>query len=74
MQGAVDEECVRHQAQLIAEDNSRDKSEPPVTYSNGETMRQILARSKAHPDDANRTNGLTHSVIAPTSCSNTIQY
>lgn len=28
------------------EDNIRDKSEPPVTYSNGETMRQILARSK----------------------------
>ncbi len=26
--------------------NNRDKSEPPVTYSNGETMRQILARSK----------------------------
>ncbi len=32
--------------QLIAEENNRDKSEPPVTYSNGETMRQILARSK----------------------------
>ncbi len=31
--------------QLIAEENNRDKSEPPVTYSNGETMRQILARS-----------------------------
>ncbi|WLT40987.1 hypothetical protein NF347_08275 [Paramuribaculum intestinale] len=32
--------------QLIAEENNRDKSEPPVTCSNGETMRQILARSK----------------------------
>lgn len=32
--------------QLIAEENNRDKSVPPKTYSNGEIMRQILARSK----------------------------
>lgn len=32
--------------QLIAEENNRNRSIPPVTYSNGETMRQILARSK----------------------------
>ena len=43
---AVDEIRVDIRRQLIAEDNSRDKSEPPMTYSNGETMRQILARSK----------------------------
>lgn len=43
---AVDEIRVDIRRQLIAEDNARDKSEPPVTYSNGETMRQILARSK----------------------------
>ncbi|WP_303742064.1 transposase, partial [uncultured Muribaculum sp.] len=42
---AVDEIRVDIRRQLIAEDNARDKSEPPVTYSNGETMRQILARS-----------------------------
>lgn len=43
---AVDEIRVDIRRQLIAEDNARDKSEAPVTYSNGETMRQILARSK----------------------------
>lgn len=43
---AVDEIRVDIRRKLIAEDNSRDKSEPSVTYSNGETMRQILARSK----------------------------
>lgn len=43
---AVDEIRVDIRRQLIAEDNARDKSVPPVTYSNGETMRQILARSK----------------------------
>ena len=43
---AVDEIRVDIRRRLIAEDNARDKSEPPVTYSNGETMRQILARSK----------------------------
>lgn len=43
---AVDEIRVDIRRQLIAEDNARDKSEPSVTYSNGETMRQILARSK----------------------------
>lgn len=43
---AVDEIRIDIRRQLIAEDNARDKSEPPVTYSNGETMRQILARSK----------------------------
>ena len=43
---AVDEIRIDIRRQLIAEENNRDKSEPPVTYSNGETMRQILARSK----------------------------
>lgn len=43
---AVDEIRVDIRRRLIAVDNARDKSEPPVTYSNGETMRQILARSK----------------------------
>ena len=43
---AVDEIRVDIRRQLIAEDNARDKSVPPVTYSNGETMRQILAHSK----------------------------
>lgn len=43
---AVDEIRVDIRRRLIAEDNARDRSEPPVTYSNGETMRQILARSK----------------------------
>lgn len=43
---AVDEIRIDIRRQLIAEDNTLDKSEPPVTYSNGETMRQILARSK----------------------------
>ena len=43
---SVDEIRIDIRRQLIAEDNNRDKSTPPVTYSNGETMRQILARSK----------------------------
>ena len=43
---AVDEIRVDILRQLIADDNARDRSEPAVTYSNGETMRQILARSK----------------------------
>ncbi len=43
---AVDEIRVDIRRKLIAEDNSSDKSEPPITYSNGETKRQILARSK----------------------------
>lgn len=43
---AVDEIRIDIRRQLIAEENNCDKSVPPVTYSNGETMRQILARSK----------------------------
>lgn len=43
---AVDEIRIDIRRQLIAEENERDRSTPPVTYSNGETMRQILARSK----------------------------
>ncbi|WP_280122581.1 transposase [Duncaniella muricolitica] len=43
---AVDEIRIDIRRQLIAEENIRDKSTTPVTYSNGETMRQILARSK----------------------------
>ena len=43
---AVDEIRIDIRRQLIAEENSRDKSQAPKTYSNGETMRQILARSK----------------------------
>ena len=43
---AVDEIRIDIRRRLIAEENNRDKSVPPVTYSNGETMRQILARSK----------------------------
>ncbi len=43
---AVDEIRIDIRRQLIAQDNARDKSEPVPTYSNGETMRQILARSK----------------------------
>lgn len=43
---AVDEIRIDIRRQLIAEENNRDRSVPPVTYSNGETMRQILARSK----------------------------
>lgn len=43
---AVDEIRVDICRQLIADDNARDRSEPLVTYSNGETMRRILARSK----------------------------
>ncbi len=43
---AVDEIRIDIRRQLIAEENSRDKSVPAVTYSNGETMCQILARSK----------------------------
>lgn len=43
---AVDEIRIDIRRQLISEENNRDRSQPPVTYSNGETMRQILARSK----------------------------
>lgn len=43
---AVDEIRIDIRRKLIAEENERDKSIPPITYSNGETMRQILARSK----------------------------
>lgn len=43
---AVDEIRIDIRRKLIAGENERDKSIPPVTYSNGETMRQILARSK----------------------------
>lgn len=43
---AVDEIRVDIRRKLIAEDNERDKSQAPIVYSNGETMRQILARSK----------------------------
>lgn len=43
---AVDEIRIDIRRKLIAEENERDKSIPAVTYSNGETMRQILARTK----------------------------
>ena len=43
---AVDEIRIDIRRRLIAEENDWDKSTAPVTYSNGETMRQILARSK----------------------------
>lgn len=43
---AVDEIRIDIRRQLIAQENNRDKTQPPVIFSNGETMRQILARSK----------------------------
>lgn len=43
---AVDEIRVDIRRQLIAGENERDRATPPTVYSNGETMRQILARSK----------------------------
>ena len=43
---AVDEIRINIRRQLIAEENNRHKTLTPPTYSNGETMRQILARSK----------------------------
>lgn len=43
---AVDEIRIDIRRQLIKEENGRDKSIPAKTYSNGETMRQVLARSK----------------------------
>lgn len=43
---AVDEIRIDIRRKLIAEENERDRSMPPITYSNGETVRQILARSK----------------------------
>lgn len=43
---AVDEIRIDIRRQLIAQENERNKHEPTPTYSNGETMRQILARSK----------------------------
>lgn len=42
----VDEIRVDIRRQIIAEDNVRDNTDPQATYSNGETMRQILACSK----------------------------
>ena len=43
---AVDEIRIDIRRQLIAEENNCDRAQSPATYSNGETMRQILARSK----------------------------
>lgn len=43
---AVDEIRIDIRRKLIAQENERDKYIPALTYSNGETMRQILARSK----------------------------
>jgi transposase len=43
---AVDEIRIDIRRKLIAEENQRDKTAAIPTYSNGETMRQILARSK----------------------------
>jgi transposase len=43
---AVDEIRIDIRRKLIAEENERDKTATIPTYSNGETMRQILARSK----------------------------
>jgi transposase len=43
---AVDEIRIDIRRKLIAEENERDKTAAIPTYSNGETMRQILARSK----------------------------
>lgn len=43
---AVDEIRIDIRRQLIAEENNCDRTQSPATYSNGETMRQILARSK----------------------------
>lgn len=43
---AVDEIRIDIRRKLIAEENERDRSIPSLRYSNGETMRQILARSK----------------------------
>ena len=43
---AVDEIRIDIRRRLIKEENERDKSAPSPVYSNGETMRQILARSK----------------------------
>ena len=43
---AVDEIRIDIRRQLIAEENNCVRAQSPATYSNGETMRQILARSK----------------------------
>jgi transposase len=43
---AIDEIRIDIRRKLIAEENERDKTTDIPTYSNGETMRQILARSK----------------------------
>lgn len=43
---AVDEIRIDIRRQLIAEENNRHKTQRVLTYSNGETMRQILVRSK----------------------------
>lgn len=43
---AVDEIRIDIRRELIKEENDRPRNTPSRTYSNGETMRQILARSK----------------------------
>lgn len=43
---AVDEIRIDIRRRLMARENERDKSRPSPTLSNGETMRQVLARSK----------------------------
>lgn len=43
---AVDEIRIDISRKLMAEENKRDRLNPPVTCSNGETIRQKLARSK----------------------------
>ena len=65
---AVDEIRIDIRRQLIAEENNRDKSEPLVTYSNGETMRRILAQQTHSDDVAEQMDRHT----AP-SCQHTVQ-
>lgn len=43
---AIDEIRIDIRRELIKEDNDKPKDTPSKAYSNGETMRQILARSK----------------------------
>lgn len=43
---AIDEIRIDIRRELIKEENDKPKDTPSKTYSNGETMRQILARSK----------------------------
>jgi len=40
---AVNEIQIDIRRKLITEENNRDRPGPPPTYSNGETIRQILA-------------------------------